>query len=169
MPSGSIPPHSADLALLRISPCNDGNCNQAAIGRDLIPQFFTRSKSADTTIAQEEPIIIAREEPIMRTMSSSHILGKNSVFEWDDPYGMKTTTAVSNKRSIIGLVGRLKAFNNLKLSEGAKLDHGNANPYIKVVCGFSDGENEVLFPPLINICFVLLSMAAAILCIQTLT
>ncbi len=136
LPSGSIPSLSADLTPLRITPWSDGECNQSAEGRDSIPQFFTRSKSADT--------VIAHELPFMRTTSSSEILGKSEKFEWDDPHGMKTTTAFSNKRSIMGMVGRLKVFTNPKMGEGAKLD-SNASSYIKVLCRFSDGENEVLF------------------------
>jgi hypothetical protein len=117
----------------RITPLSYMECNQAASGLDLNPQTFTRSKS--------DAAIIAHEMPIMRTKSSSEVLGQRESSEWDDSYAMETTTAV-NKRSIMGVVGQVNVLNPPHMIKGAKLDR-NASPYIKVLCRFSNGENEV--------------------------
>jgi hypothetical protein len=130
---GLSPEHSADFSSLRITPLSYMECNQAASGLDLNPQTFTRSKS--------DAAIIAHEMPIMRTKSSSEVLGQRESSEWDDSYAMETTTAV-NKRSIMGVVGQVNVLNPPHMIKGAKLDR-NASPYIKVLCRFSNGENEV--------------------------
>jgi hypothetical protein len=113
----------ADFNLLRSKFEGD----RAISGLDL---RFTNPKSADT------PITIAQDEPIKRTMSSVEAMGLPESSEWAD--AMIATTGKEPASSVMGISGLQHDCPDLTETTEPK-----ANPCTKVICKFTDGENEV--------------------------
>ena len=129
----TIPLNMADFNLLR----SDYEGDRAISGLDL---RFTDPKSGDT------PITIFQDEPIKRTMSPVEALGIPESSEWDCGSAAGDVMIAGNKpaSSVMGITGR--QHDCLDLTETAQME-SKAKQCTKVICKFTDGENEVSYPP----------------------
>ena len=104
------------------------------------PLFFTVPKNAEF----DTPITIAHDEPIKRTMSAVEVLGLQANSEWDDADAMMPTDINMRASGGMGVEGQKNADTSHNFIKRAKQE-SNASPYIKVLCRFKAGENEVQF------------------------